>query len=245
MVSIGSADNVSSGINKSGVKGAGEIHNEGAGDFDKILEEQIESTIIPDNLKEAKENISKGKPMYRAEVAKVSASFYKFGMEYIKEGGKETVSYKAAYTSITAMFGLVENYGSEDALNGLSDFWQTVDETSNVFTLLREQFGSFMGKDTLPFKGLKNSMSNLLNTGEKLIESTNTLKKNLRELAIKMEDPSKREKLLEIINKYLEEAEEEKQEIKEEKIEYEKLEMERMKAEEALKAEIMAEQNTA
>jgi hypothetical protein len=157
--------------------------------FDDVLSELITEEPIPAPLVNEKTALENGANKTSFEITHLSATFYHYGAEYIDSKNPESI--KKGEFAITSLHIMVENYGSSDALESMTDLFDMVEKTSPLIANLLEHFSNLLKSDKLPLKGVSNKVS-VNEVGDKVLSS---LKEQLHQFSLRLTDIFKRDSL--------------------------------------------------
>ncbi len=193
-----SEDKINTSINSSNTNDSDFLHTI---PFEDVLDEKKIEEPIPYPLINEKASLEKSMPKTSFEIAHLSATFYHYGLDYLATKSDAPKSLEKCEFSINSMHILVTNYGSNDALGGLEDFWEQIENTSSLIEKILDCFKELLQAKELPLKGINNRIS--IEGGKHKI--TNTLKDQLHKFAMSLTDMFKKDKLMAVFEEKIKE----------------------------------------
>jgi hypothetical protein len=168
------------------------IEQEGSDSFDSILVQELEKSILPENLVQLQEDIESGAKKSRFELMEMSTSFFSFAAENIDENGN-SMSYDAVGFSMTAMFGMVEEYASTDAINDIGGIFSLLDGMDMMYMQLQNKIEELMATISLALDNGEKVDENgeSIEAEEEDVVKAGEIKERMQELANSMLDPIK------------------------------------------------------
>ncbi|MCP4049787.1 MAG: hypothetical protein GY730_03675 [bacterium] len=172
-------------------------------EFEHVLEQQQDESNNSDALIEAKRAIERGDPMTHFEVARLAEIFYQYGINNIKSRSVyNDNNVKAVIFALSAIFGLIYNYGHEDSVSDLIDYWELLPDHSPLLIVLQSRLRDLLKTERMPFKGICNAASGI---NVAFTHITMKIKSRLYERINKIVDTTRRTRLLKIFKSVISE----------------------------------------
>jgi hypothetical protein len=141
--------------------------------FEDVLSDKIKDLPIPELLESSKAAIDKCN-INQVEISFIAVSFTSYSSSQINSDGEVLCSEEKFEFSMFAMFGMVNNFGSEDALDGLMELLDKISELSPMFKKLMDLIKGIINSEALPLKGLKeNNIKDIFFKPFKLLPAPN------------------------------------------------------------------------